>query len=80
MYPQQPLPGTKKSSMKPCSNYYILKLTEWKAWWTMVTRLQRRAEKSLCAEKQKLSKEALVRSTRVKSETEKRKFVKKYQI
>ena len=44
----------------------------------MVTRIHRRAEKGLCAEKQKLSKEALVRSTRVKSETEKRKFVKKY--
>ena len=64
--PSTTSPRNEKSSMKPCSSYYILKLTEWKAWWTMVTRIQ------------KLSKEALVRSTRVKSETEKRKFVKKY--
>ena len=64
-------PHNKKLSMKPCSNNYILKLTEWKAWWTMVTRLNRRAEKSL-------SEEEMLRSARVKSENEKMKFVKKF--
>ena len=68
----------KKSRITPCLNNYILKLTEWKAWWTMATRLPKRAGKNPLPENPMYTKEALLRSNRAQSETEKFKFFKKY--